>query len=1274
MCAYELQVQSSWMLPSRNGSRRKARESKEVELLVKHSEGLSLHSGTAGEGGSSGTSDGETEPDLEGEIVDEGDHIDEEHDDEAHGSSELTPERFRRLTGSRFAAAADAVSESVASNGLRLTPTSALAAALASISEPPAIDLWPLASTCRAASKAAERTPSSAMQARASWASDKAHAALSRALALYNETSEPTSAHSTCAKEATHLAGVVLSTCAASPLTFTSSADKLFRLCISASLDPRCGEEIRSNGRSAAARTLVGARSANVLKPSAIAAHAMKEASDATFQKGSQTQMLVGDLFAACMPAAFPHPSSAGLLTNHAARKVQQRTLSRSGVSVGGFRRFCAALEALAGSEQAVASNDMVDAVSRALESTLATADASTEAPEAVEAALSCAEQMQRCLTSIDETEGSRKLHGTFQTAVTLLRHPEKGVANAAERSLLNLIRSCIVSSLVKQAASSKLHGSPANADSVPLLSVVQAVEQALSARYADAWEHSTTVAHALVKRLGTAAATLAPGVIEALGEMEGSNARSALAACLAHCGTGQVLAVLPIDVGEAMESSEGVQGRLWLIELIRKHAQGERASLFEERLLPMADECRQVAISSQGSKLGKRAEGIEEALWSTLASILQGGSESISDYLAQRLEWEARHGKPAIRRSVERTARVLGSEHRASNLGGLLQTLVEKYKKSGSADAEAVAALAKGRGEVEARGVIAHLAQSATKGHINSMQAMLSLCASLISALDGQTLHLAIRAAAAGAAAADLKTCKQAYGFLAKLLEKHTVSSDLRIEAMSSHAQLICSAATVKTAKAATKARLSFLCEFLPIIAAPAADSEAEQNLASVASSLDSSLSDRLLGQAIFACKEPNSQARRLAYLTIERFASVRGVENTFNAIMGGVSSSSSSRMAAAALFSAARLVYKRSEPLQARCESTLPLVLHLAVSAPSKEVSKAALGFIKVACVSLPKETVRRWLDDITSALTSLAATTMAQKAKGIIVALLKRLGENDLLHALPSGHEKLVKNLSKQHRRAQRIKADNQGLPSYSLGQERTGSETASHTGASYKSDNALSTRSGRVSSQKQKSGFEELAAASKSAASVRKKSKNRAHSNATISLPEEDDDDDLLNESKMRKLKSSAQRGPVLPPGFDNANEEPALQHGEDGKLHLSYASGKRKRLEQGEGQGDAESYNKGTRASIKMNKPISKKQKSGSYGTASVEGTESGDSRKRGVHHASRFRAKSGKGDKSAAGGVQPYAYWPLDRKLLAKRRGRQKKATRELALATGIRK
>jgi ribosomal RNA-processing protein 12 len=110
------------------------------------------------------------------------------------------------------------------------------------------------------------------------------------------------------------------------------------------------------------------------------------------------------------------------------------------------------------------------------------------------------------------------------------------------------------------------------------------------------------------------------------------------------------------------------------------------------------------------------------------------------------------------------------------------------------------------------------------------------------------------------------------------------------------------------------------------------------------------------------------------------------------------------------------------------------------------------------------------------------------------------------------------------------------------------------------------------------------------------------------------------------------------------------------------------------LEQGDGQGDAESYNKGTRASIKMNKPMSKKQKSGSYDTASVEGTESGDSRKRGVHHASRFRAKSGKGDKSAAGGVQPYAYWPLDRKLLAKRRGRQKKATRELALATGIRK
>jgi ribosomal RNA-processing protein 12 len=48
------------------------------------------------------------------------------------------------------------------------------------------------------------------------------------------------------------------------------------------------------------------------------------------------------------------------------------------------------------------------------------------------------------------------------------------------------------------------------------------------------------------------------------------------------------------------------------------------------------------------------------------------------------------------------------------------------------------------------------------------------------------------------------------------------------------------------------------------------------------------------------------------------------------------------------------------------------------------------------------------------------------------------------------------------------------------------------------------------------------------------------------------------------------------------------------------------------------------------------------------------------------HTGDRFRAKKAEGDVSRQGGVQPYAYWPMDAKLLNRREAKKRDARKGL--------
>lgn len=1258
------------------GQRRGGSGTAAIDELARRSGALSLN-GSNNAASSSDENDQLSEPASDAVLDPEDDDSFLDNEDEgAHlgdstgKSSSFSVEQLRRRVGPSFSGALDGIFDSLSKNGMSFTPTACLAASLAAISE---LEVWPLASVCRVASKALENCSASAVQSRASWIATQANVALERSfsfLASQNENSntadsQSTEAYTTCIKQALNLSGGICSACARSSGSYLKQCHDLFCLCLRVAIEAS-DDSVRAYARSAAARAFVGARSQECLHVSARMAEAVMEklkSCPKPTKSNYNLETRAFQLLAACLPAAMPHRSSAGAMAQHIAAYVQQQA-SFAGSTVSGFRGACAALEAWAGSEHAVVSNEMPEVLSKSLESILVAADSNLDAPEALEASLSCAEQLQRRLMTLDETLGAKKLHHTFHTAVSTLKRGEEGIRGASKRCLLNLIRSCITADLLKQALSKRLESTHRKESApVPLENCIGSIEQSLGTRFADAWDDSLPVAEALIKRLGSAAGTLASGIIEALGEMEGQSARRAVGAAIKHSGVEQVLSIIPIDAGEAVHTSQGEQGRLWLVELIRIYAHKERTSLFEEKFLPMADECRREADEWKGSQIGKRAQGVEQALWSTLPSLLREGTGEISYSLAKRLEMEARVGRQGIQRAVELTARVLGSEGRGSNLFGLLKVLVERYEQGSVSNVDAIAELAKGRGSAEARGVIAHLAQGAAQGKVSSMRAMLSLSRHMIGALNEETLELSTKAAATGAAAADVKACKRAHLFFSTLIKNSTDNADLRNMALQNHAALILKAANAKPVGAARRARLSFVRELLPLLL-ESPGNKAERSLHETCSTgnNDSALiADKILGEAVMACKDRNSRARELAYSALERAGEVHGIETTYNKLISAIGTESSSHMSAAAVFSAARLLYKNPERLKERCEKTLPMIMHLAAQAPSSEIAKAALGFIKVASVVLPEENLQRMLKDIMLTLISLDTRRLSTKAKGIVSALLERLGSEELTNSLPRGHEKLVKNVEKQRRRRMRMKSNaSDHLDDTSEALSSAKSSSFGKTESVGKGRKSTKTgESALCKGARNKSTFSKAIAPSRASAISTNSSTARKTGSQMTSLPENDEGLDLMNESKMRKLKSSARQGIKLPPGYDTFDEEPAMQEGSDGKLHFVSGAGKRKRADEAK-EGD--------------DKPEQKVKKQAGKRKASPEKRTSDTTKfKRGVHHAARFRGKGG-GDKSTSGGMQPYAYWPLDRKLLARRRGRKTKAVRELASATGISK
>ena len=420
-------------------------------------------------------------------------------------------------------------------------------------------------------------------------------------------------------------------------------------------------------------------------------------------------------------------------------------------------------------------------------------------------------------------------------------------------------------------------------------------------------------------------------------------------------------------------------------------------------------------------------------------------------------------------------------------------------------------------------------------------------------------------------------------------------------------------------------------------------------------------------------------------------------GVRKFFMTVLAGVVGASPT-MQSAAVMALARLLYEFSAQLVSTVPELLPAVFAL-MQGGHREVVKAALGFIKVAAVRLPQVELANQLADMVPALLACnddedGYNRFRGKVKVVVERLVKRCGYGAVEAVTPQAHIALLSHMKKEEfRNEKRRKASIAGSEMGGGGKSiagksaKTGRRSAWNDAEVFSDDDenggggmsrfvgtrgGLGARSMAPTSRREAGGGGPRSAAE--AHALRAAGGARLPGAKSGSEPL-----DLLDESAVRRhmLKQGDRRG-------GDEEIEGGYSRGEGGKLVITEEKeyGKRKR-DDDDGDDDGRTVRSvGARSNVSRR---TAKTESGislrstrTQRTARTSRTDARSSKttdrpgktekKHGAHTADVYRAKKGAtGDAfTKERTLEPYAYWPLDAKLMNRRAHKRRSASEKL--------
>ncbi|KAK6944710.1 putative domain NUC173 [Dillenia turbinata] len=891
-------------------------------------------------------------------------------------------------------------------------------------------------------------------------------------------------------------------------------------------------------------------------------------------------------------------------------------------------------------------------------------------------------------------------------TDVMALEHEE--AIYAAAEALKSLIRSCIDESLAKQGVDQiRTNGMDVGRSGPTVVEKVCAsIESLLDYRYATVWDTSFQVVSTMFDTLGENSAYLLRSTLKSLAEMQKlpdedipyrKQLHDCVGSALGAMGPETFLSLLPLK----LEAEDPSEANIWLFPILRQYTVGARLSFFTESILSMTGPIRQKSrkLESEGRIFSSRStDGLIYSVWSLLPSFCNYPSDTSESFktLSRQL-CRALREEPDLRGIicsslqilVQQNKRLLAGENDISSVEAsipkqramsryalqvatdnltvlrasakeIFSTLSETFLNSKNASGSLQPTIGE-FASISDKAVVKRIFKTTMQkllmatqesfkaeksGSSSSMQIdnsssetspillrakLFDLAVSFLPGLDPEEINLLVVAIKPALEDDEGLVQKKAYKALSVILKdchefvltKLDELLQLMIEMLPSchfsakHHRLDC---------------LYFLIVHMP-------KDESAQRKCDIISSF--------LTEIILALKEANKKTRNRAYDLLVQIGHAYGDEERggkkeflhqyFNMIAGGLAGETP-HMISAAVKGLARLSYEFSELISAAF-NVLPSTF-LLLQRKNREITKANLGLLKVLVAKSQVDGLQMHLKSMVEGLLKWQDNTknhFKAKVKLLLEMLIRKCGLEAVKAVMPEEHMKLLTNIRKIKERKER-KATSNSEGSRSQQSKATTSRQSRWNHTRIFSD--FDEEETRVSN----AGYEDAltitgrqSATSQLDARVSSVRSKKLHRVAK-SLPEdlfdqlEDDPLDLLDRKKTRSALRSLDHHRRKAQSDDEPEIDP------EGRL-LIREEGKPKRESQSEFDMDtksqADSY-----LSINSSRRSKKRQKTSEIGRA---------------YTGSEYASKKAGGDVKKKDKLEPYAYWPLDRKMMSRR-------------------
>ncbi|XP_076928932.1 uncharacterized protein LOC143593073 [Bidens hawaiensis] len=872
------------------------------------------------------------------------------------------------------------------------------------------------------------------------------------------------------------------------------------------------------------------------------------------------------------------------------------------------------------------------------------------------------------------------KLPVVFSAFKDILGSEHEEPLSVTMEALKSLIHTCIDESLIKQGVDQiKTSGSVRKSAPTIIEKLCATVESLLDYSFAAVWDMSFQVVAAMFDKLGEFSSCFLKGTLKSLEGIQKlpdedflyrKQLHDCIGVAVVALGPETFLKVLPLNV-EAQDPSDV---NVWLLPILKQNIVGAKLSFFNESLL---ENIRVLKLKSakheQEGRIhsARSLDGLVYSLWSLLPSFCNYPVDTFESFkdlenelcrslrkepdfrgvICSSLQILVQQNKKATEGESEPSGKVSVSQQRAVSLytskfvarnlvalrssareilsalsgvfvksskddGGSLQRTIGEF--ASIADKNDVSRLFKSTmqkllkvtkeaGKTQDIKVSSSMEidNSSNEASLTQTRAKLyDLAVALLPGLGTQEVDLLFLAVEPALKDTESLIQKKAYKVLSVILEHDDSFIARKLE------ELLKLMFEVMHSCHFSAKRHRLDCLYF-LIAHVSKDNSEQMKREIVAS---------FLTEIVLGLKESNKKTRNRAYEIIvqighacadeDKGGSKENLYNFFNMVAGGLAGETP-HMISAAVKGIARLTYEFND-LLSNAFIVLPSTF-LLLQRKSREINKASLGFLKVLVAKSQAEGLQSHMGSMVDALLSWQSSSknhFKAKVKQLLEMLVKKCGLVAVKEVMPEEHMKLLTNIRKINERKER---------KHSANTEETKSRLTK----------ATTSRLSRWNHTKIFSDFgddetEDMGPHSSKKLSIKsKRARQRLAEDGYEEL--EDEPLDLLDRERTR---SSLRSGDSLKRKLQS-DDEPVIDA--DGRLIISAEDDTRFKKEITESEADVRSV---------ASRKTEKRRKTSQSGWA---------------YTGSEYSSKKAGGDLKRKGKFEPYAYWPLDRKLVSRR-------------------